>query len=236
MSGCRCATCAYRASDATPAKEHPGCNYLLLTGHSRLKEVYRLLKVDRMTDKVREAMRPARCLNYRKGDKPIRTDDVQILLPGSMASHRRFDRERAGELYKIGLNDREIADELGCAHETVRRWRQNEGLGHNYTHGAKPPERILSLYEAGETDKEICSELGLSSGYLCKWRMKRGLRPNPSTEKLLRQERLRMLREGHSVRGIAEREGVTPAAIYKWMRDHGLRASAEPKEARDGAV
>lgn len=233
---CRCATCIYRASDDPHKKNRPGCSYLLLTGRSRLAKVYKRLTVNRITDKVREAMRPEKCRLYKKGDKLILPDEGQILLPGSIPIYKRINKEQVRELYRMGLNDREIADELGCAHETVRRWRQNEGLPHNYKHGAKPQERILSLYEAGKTDKEICCELGLSVGYLCKWRWRRGLSPNPPPEKKLREERIRMLQEGHSVREIAEREGVSQDAIYKWLRARGLCGGDGTKEMPDGAV
>ena len=231
---CRCTTCMFRATDNTRLSGRPGCSYLLLTGHSRLKLVYKRLRVNRVTDKVREAMRPERCLVYRRGDKIIQTDEVQIVLPGSLTLHRRFDKERAAELYKLGLNDREISDVLDCAHETVRRWRVAEGLPHNY-HAATPQELILQLYEAGKTDKEICDELGIKAGYLCKWRYRRGLPPNPSPEKRQREERIRMLREGCSVREIAEREGVSQDAIYKWLKARGLWGE-ERKETPDGAV
>lgn len=41
---------------------------------------------------------------------------------------KTFSKERAMELYKMGYTDQEIAKQLGCVKETVRRWRQKNCL------------------------------------------------------------------------------------------------------------
>ena len=62
MSNCqgRCLTCAYRGEIRTGDVERTSCAYILITGHSRLKEAYR-------------------CRCYRKGT-PMR-DDSQTRVP-----------------------------------------------------------------------------------------------------------------------------------------------------------
>ena len=49
---------------------------------------------------------------------------------GSVGSNEKktIDTARAKELYEDGLNDREIAYELGVTHGSVYRWRKREGL------------------------------------------------------------------------------------------------------------
>ena len=67
---------------------------------------------------------------------------------GSVGSNEKktIDTERAKELYEDGLNDREIAYELGVTHGSVYRWRKREGLPpvprkRRYTSGQKSPPR-----------------------------------------------------------------------------------------------
>ena len=234
--GARCVTCMYRTTDEAHKRSRPGCSYLLITGHSRLAEVYRRLQVNVLTDEVREAMRPENCRVYQRGEKIILQDEDQILLPGTLANHRRMDKTRAQELYERGFNDREIADKLGCACVTVRHWRQRQGLPHNYQHSAVPPEDIMKLYREGKTDKEICLGLGISSGSLSKWRKKRGLPPNLSQEKKDREVRLQLLKEGLSVQEIAERVGVSRSALHSWMKVRGLHVAGGQKETQDGSM
>ena len=65
---CRCKSCMFRASDGG-GSGGGNCAYIQITGKSRLKEVYKRLDVDRLTDEVREALRPENCLCFREGGR-----------------------------------------------------------------------------------------------------------------------------------------------------------------------
>ena len=52
----------------------------------------------------------------------------------------RFDWKRARELHRRGLNDAQIARELGCSVSTVRGWRFKQNLFSNDTRGRKRDE------------------------------------------------------------------------------------------------
>lgn len=54
--------------------------------------------------------------------------------------HPAWDRQKARRLYDQGLNDREIAQELGVAHSTIGAWRRTENLRPHGTAG-RPKRR-----------------------------------------------------------------------------------------------
>lgn len=48
--------------------------------------------------------------------------------PDVRGSGVKFDWERARELYRRGMSDLQIANELGCSIQSVRRWRTKQEL------------------------------------------------------------------------------------------------------------
>ena len=54
---------------------------------------------------------------------------------------KRLDWDKAMELYNRGLNDREIADEIGGSRKTVEKWRRTTGLPANTTAGGQRKKR-----------------------------------------------------------------------------------------------
>lgn len=48
-----------------------------------------------------------------------------------------YDWKRAEELYRRGMNDCQIARELGCTFSSVKRWRYKRGLLPNTKKGRK---------------------------------------------------------------------------------------------------
>lgn len=82
--------------------------------------------------------------------------------------------------YDKGKTDREIAEALGCAKDTVRLWRKRKELPPN---GMSPKRRIdygkvRALYMEGLSDRKIAAELGCSSGRILDWRWAEGLPAN----------------------------------------------------------
>ena len=63
--------CAYRVEGST--RLH-GCNYCRDTGHTKVKQIYRKLKTDSMTDEARKLLSPKRCPFYRKAQGENRVD------------------------------------------------------------------------------------------------------------------------------------------------------------------
>lgn len=56
----------------------------------------------------------------------------------SITKPERFERETMRELYEKGMNDKQIADAIGCGPSTVQRWRIKEGLvAHRFLKGEK---------------------------------------------------------------------------------------------------
>ena len=80
------------------------CDYASLTGHTRM------------------AVPPEKCVNY-----------VPNNAPGAKtrAPRTKPDWEAAMALYKRGLNDVEIAEQIGCSKYTVYEWRKRTGLHAN---------------------------------------------------------------------------------------------------------
>lgn len=87
---------------------------------------------------------------------------------------------RLTELWELGLSDREIAQDLGCASRTVRKIRKQEDLPVN-------DQRLLSPrmaaerrrhYDAGLSDAEIARIQGVTPESICIWRKRYSLPAN----------------------------------------------------------
>ena len=69
-------------------------------------------------------------------------------MAGTIIFGRKFlNEERAMELYNMGCTDQEIANQLDCVKETVRRWRRKNNLAKNEEKKA-PPSLIELAAEA----------------------------------------------------------------------------------------
>lgn len=135
------------------------CDYLSMTGKSRLKAVYAVLGVERMTEEQLEKeplLRPENCPVFERRPKGWKKPKPKaIALPGSRAvresrkdpeggadppaQERRkrkaynkgvysFDTIRALRLWQQGLNDIQIAEELGTRRSNIYWWRKANGL------------------------------------------------------------------------------------------------------------
>ena len=91
-----------------------------------------------ITGRCRTAM-PKRpdggCPAFKRG-KPARGESFagREVTPLRKPRKTKYSREQLRELWERGLNDREIADEMGCAERTISTWRMREGL---------PPQREM---------------------------------------------------------------------------------------------
>lgn len=67
------------------------------------------------------------CTRYKPGKH--RSGALPNSLPLKHRSEKIRNREeQCMELYKQGLNDHEIATEVGCSAKTIGKWRRNLGL------------------------------------------------------------------------------------------------------------
>ena len=194
----RCDKCRFRGSDSTDNRSYAnGCDYLSMTGHSRVKGVYQMLGVKRLTKEARELLRPENCPFFEKGKRvriqsldmlsrrPPDEGQVPVSAPKVAATakrkkkRRKIDTEFALRLYRSGMLDREIARELGVSANAVNCWRKDEGLPSNAPPRRTPDgEAIRALHAQGLNDREIGRALDMRAVAVCKWRHKHGLPSN----------------------------------------------------------
>lgn len=169
-----------------------GCDYLLMTGKSRLKAVYDLLGVDRLSAEQLQKeplLRPENCPLYEKRKRgQAKKKQRPIALPGSRIratkqprkAHNKgvfcFDVVVALRLYQQGLNDNQIAAEVGATRSNVYWWRKVNGLPSKWEPARMPGDMIRQLFAEGKTNEEIASAIGKSTKAVKNWRMKHGLK------------------------------------------------------------
>lgn len=128
-----------------------GCDYLLMTGKSRLKAVYDLLGVDRLSAEQLQKeplLRPENCPLYEKRQRgQAKKKQRPIALPGSRIrmpkqpkkAHNKgvysFDVVRALRLYQQGMNDIQVATAVGTKRANIFWWRKVNGLPTNWKGG-----------------------------------------------------------------------------------------------------
>lgn len=180
--------CKYRGS----AERGGGCEYLCMTGKSRLKAVYDTLGVERLSaEQLRKEplLRPENCPVFEKRQRgQASRRQPPVLLPGSQVrkpkKHRKahnrgvysFDTGIALRLYRGGLNDNQIARELGVKRANIFWWRKVNGLPSLWEPERMPGETIQKLFAEGRTNEEIARAIGKSTRAVKNWRMKHGLK------------------------------------------------------------
>lgn len=148
----------------------PSCNYFFITGETKTSRG--------------EADITRKCGLYKPGTAP-RVRAQPVVLRGS--SPRREPKQRAGRLYDWkqfrelwdeGKRDAEIAREIGCNADTVRRWRRRAGLAPNAFRYVIDPEKLKKCWAEGLNDPQIAERLGVSRPSVYKARRKLELPPN----------------------------------------------------------
>lgn len=111
-----CAACMYQGVFEYPVMNY--CGYSLMTGHTKLG-------LKKRAD--------GRCPAFKRGE-PAKGESFagREVTPLKKPRKTKYSREQLRELWERGMNDREIADEMGCAERTISTWRRREGL---------PPQR-----------------------------------------------------------------------------------------------
>lgn len=74
------------------------------------------------------------------------------------------EHERRMALYRDGLNDREIADQVHVTPEAITFWRKNHGLTANTPRSKITPDmeaEMLRMHQDGMSDGQISQESGM---------------------------------------------------------------------------
>ena len=84
-------------------------------------------------------------------------------------------------LYRDGLNDREIAEQVHVTPEAITSWRRASNLPARNQHRKVTPEmeaEMLRMYQDGLSDGQISQESGMKKATVVSWRRRRGLAAN----------------------------------------------------------
>lgn len=156
---CRHPDCKYHAEKVA----HNGCDYLTITGHSRIKGL------------SEEEAWPCNCKKYKPRDGKEKPAVGEREKPWHAACLR---------LHEAGRTAREIGTELNMRPETIRAFLKRMGLKPN-----RPDFKIydwglaMRMYQRGAPDGVIAIAIGCSVESVRQWRNKQGLIPNASEEK-----------------------------------------------------
>ena len=107
----------------------------------------------------------------------------------------REEHGRRMVLYRDGLNDREIADQVHVTPEAITFWGRTHGLPANTPRCKITPDmeaEMLRMHQDGMSDGQISQESGMKKATVVSWRRRRGLAAN--------------FKQGERARG-AERDG-----------------------------
>lgn len=93
----------------------------------------------------------------------------------------REEHERRMVLYRDGLNDREIADQVHVTTEAIAAWRRTNGLPAHNQHRKVTPEmeaEMRKLHREGASDGQIAKALGMPRPTVAAWRYRKNLKTN----------------------------------------------------------
>lgn len=226
----RCLSCAWRGEHHTGDPRRPGCAYIQITGHSRLKAVYESLGVDHMTKEARAAMEPENCLVYRRGTKRV-LPDVGIVLEGSAkkkdkAKSRERETPSVTASRGIGGDTSPGGGGKGAAGGGKRR---GESVSKKPRACKWDKEAAMELWKQGLNDPEIGAKLGVSSSTIQYWRKELHLMPNnggATRTSLL----LQLYNQGMTDREIAAEMGMRLDTVRHWRNKRRLQHHPERKE------
>ena len=98
-----------------------------------------------------------------------RSHILYILAQNGVNVHKRkLEDHELMRLYKDGLNDSQIARELGVSATAIKHWRIKNGL----------KVSKMDLWEAGKNDCQIAKIIGCTTSAICQWRKRNSLPRN----------------------------------------------------------
>ena len=112
----RCARCKCGLNNGSLETE---CGYSRIEGKTRLKQIYDLLGVDRLTPEAREQALPENC--------PFFQWDGVTHAKGKKHGNAEFDWDKAAKLHDQGMSVGQIAKEMGASKSAVYDWYRRSG-------------------------------------------------------------------------------------------------------------
>lgn len=111
-----------------------------------------------------------------------RSHILDILSQNGVNVHKRkLEDHELMRLYKDGLNDSQIARELGVSATAIKHWRIKNGLDANFKRkkvSKKNESLLMDLWEAGKNDCQIAEIIGCTPSAIWQWRKRNSLPRN----------------------------------------------------------
>lgn len=92
-----------------------------------------------------------------------------------------LEEETRRTLYRQGLSDRRIAEQVHVTPEAITAWRRTRGLPAHTLHRKITPDmeaEMLRMHRSGMSDGQIAEAVNLSKATILSWRRRRGLAAN----------------------------------------------------------
>lgn len=194
----RCENCIF----GSLGTETHYCKHLLITGKSRLKDAYKRLGVNRVTEEVRNMLDPINCKFFVYGT-PMRDEEAHRIEQVSSDEERARASELRRRAWAAEKKDRERERILNTQKRTVHRPERSWNV-----------KKALELYKKGCNDPEIARQVGTTANSIWYWRKQEGL-PAIVADRI-DDERETLYRRGLSDEEIAEKIGTSWRAVAKW--------------------
>lgn len=142
------------------------------------------------------------------------------------------DPDRLAELVEQHGPDRAIAEVVGVAEGTVRRWRNEHGIDPSLPMTKAPDDlrdedTLRQLVAEHRTDRAVAEAVGTKRETVLWWRQKYGIAPGTATPKELEDaDTLRdLVGKFRSDKAVAEQLDVAPTTVASWRHRHGIEAA-----------
>lgn len=92
-----------------------------------------------------------------------------------------LEEETRRTLYRQGLSDRRIAEQVNVTPEAITAWRRTRGLPAHTLHRKITPDtetEMLRMHQDGMSDGQISQESGMKKATVVSWRRRNGLPGN----------------------------------------------------------
>jgi predicted transcriptional regulator len=138
----------------------------------------------------------------------------------------KFSDEELLELYRRGLTDREISENLGVTQAAVNYRREKLELENNFRRNTFSDDELFKLYNRGFNDREISEALDVTQAAINYRRGRLGLRTNYIRERAF----LTMYKKGLPAEEIATELDAPLHAVIHMMEKYEVvpeKAAAE---------
>lgn len=230
IGDCKHPDCRYRNKEEGRLGYAFKCNYLSITGRSRIAQ---------LPEELRD---PAKCPLYDPGPKEHRREKIIIehkQTSTSTAANRvkpiqdhkpnpaplKPWQEEALKLHSQGLNNGEIVAALGVKQTTLAQFLTRRGLKRNKTIRVFIDwEQGKRLWESGATDKEVAEALGCGISTANHFRKKHGIAATGHKQESAFDWALakKLWNEGALDKEIAEALGCSKTSVERWRKKNGL--------------